>query len=73
MDQYANTKPDWRQVKLIEYFDSNWDDCVDDWKSTSGYLFTLGLGFFTWSAKKQETTAQSTAKTEYIAAASVVN
>ena len=47
--------------------------CVDDSRSTSGYLFSLGSGFFTWSSKKQETTTQSTAEAEYIVDASVVN
>ena len=60
-------------LKLLGYFDSDWGGCVDDSRSTLGYLFSLGSGFFTWSSKKQETTTQSTVKAEYIAAASVVN
>jgi len=38
-------------------------------KSTSGYLFSLGSGYFSWNSKKQEVVAQSTAEVEYIAAA----
>ena len=60
-------------LKLLGYSDSDWGGCVDDSRSTSGYLFSLGLGFFTWSSKKQEATTQSITETEYIAAALVVN
>jgi hypothetical protein len=60
-------------VELKGYTDSDWGGCVDDSRSTSGYLFSLNSGVFTWSSKKQETTAQSTAEAEYIAAASAVN
>lgn len=60
-------------VELKGYTDSDWGGCVDDSRSTSGYLFLLNSGVFTWSSKKQETTAQSTAEAEYIAAASAVN
>lgn len=60
-------------LSLIGYSDSDWGGCVDDSRSTTGYLFSLGAGYFTWSSKKQETTAQSTAEAEYIAAASAVN
>lgn len=58
---------------LIGYSDSDWAGSVDDMKSTSGYLFTLGSGAFCWNSKKQEVVAQSTAEAEYIAASSAVN
>lgn len=60
-------------MNLIGYFDSDWGGGVDDSRSTSGYLFCLGTSCFSWSSRKQETTAQSTAEAEYIAAASAVN
>ena len=60
-------------LKLLGYSDSDWEGCVDDSRSTLGYLFSLGSGFFTWSSKKQETTTQSIAKAKYIVAASAVN
>ena len=47
-------------LKLLGYSDSDWEGCVDDSRSTLGYLFSLGSGFFTWSSKKQETTTKST-------------
>ena len=46
-------------VELRGYTDSDWGGCVDDSRSTSGYLFSLNSGVFTWSSKKQEITAQS--------------
>ncbi|KAG8480457.1 hypothetical protein CXB51_024633 [Gossypium anomalum] len=61
------------ELKLVGYSDSDWAGSVDDMKSTSGYFFTLGSGVFSWSSKKQQTVAQSTAKAEYIAAAGVIN
>lgn len=42
-------------------------------RSTSGHYFSLGLGIFSWSSKKQEIVAQSTAKAEFIAATEAVN
>ena len=42
-------------------------------KSTSGYGFTLGSGYFSWASKKQDTVAQSSAEAEYIAATMTTN
>ncbi|EOY17849.1 Copia-like retrotransposable element, putative [Theobroma cacao] len=33
-------------VELVGFSDSDWAGCVDDCKSTSGYVFTLGNGVF---------------------------
>ena len=60
-------------LKLLGYSNNDWEGCVDDSRSTSGYLFSLGLGFFTWSSKKQETTTQFIVEAEYIVVASAVN
>jgi len=43
---------------------------VNDRKSVSGNLFTLGSAAITWSSKKQSTTALSSSEAEYVAAAS---
>ncbi|CAL2268488.1 unnamed protein product [Prunus armeniaca] len=56
--------------RLFGYTDSDWAGSVNDMKSTSGYAFTIGLGIFSWSSKKQETVALSSAEAEYVAAAS---
>ncbi|KAI5327778.1 hypothetical protein L3X38_027174 [Prunus dulcis] len=50
--------------RLFGYTNSDWAGSVDDMKSTSGYAFTNGLGIFSWSSKKQETVAQSSAEAE---------
>lgn len=55
------------------FCDSDWAGCVDDMKSTSGYVFSLGSGAFSWSSRKQEVVAQSTAEAEYIAASEAAN
>ena len=60
-------------LKLLGYSNNDWGGCVDDSRSTLRYLFSLGSSFSTWSSKKQETTTHSTAKAEYIIAASIVN
>jgi len=39
-------------VKLNGYADSDWAGSVDDMKSTSGYIFTIGSGAICWNAKK---------------------
>jgi hypothetical protein len=64
------------QVKnsiLHGYSDSDWASCVDDMRSTSGYFFSFGSAIFSWSSKKQEVIAQSTAEAEYVAATAAVN
>ncbi|KAK5834863.1 hypothetical protein PVK06_010542 [Gossypium arboreum] len=61
------------ELRLAGYSDSDWAGSVDDIKSTSGYFFTLGSDVFSWSSKKQQIVAQSTAEAEYIAAATTVN
>ena len=59
--------------KLIGYTDSDWAGSKEDMKSTSGYLFSFGSGPFSWTTKKQEVVAQSTAEAEYISAAAAAN
>ena len=44
---------------LVGLIDSNWVDDPNDWNSTVGYVFTLGLGTITWSCKKQSALALS--------------
>jgi hypothetical protein len=42
-------------------------------RSTSSYCFSFGSVIFSWSSKKQEVIAQSTAEVEYVAAIAAVN
>ncbi|KAL5745507.1 hypothetical protein ACOSP7_026653 [Xanthoceras sorbifolium] len=42
------------QVKnftLHGFSDSDWADCVDDMRSTSGYCFSIGSAIFSWCSK----------------------
>ncbi|XP_022751424.1 uncharacterized protein LOC111300070 [Durio zibethinus] len=59
--------------RLVGFTDSDWAGSHKDMKSTSGYVFFIGLNVFSWNSKKQGTVAQSTAEAEYIAAAAAVN
>lgn len=55
---------------LVGYTDSDWAGDVKERKSTSGFVFHMGSGVVSWSSKKQQVVALSTAEAEYIAAAS---
>ncbi|WJZ90555.1 hypothetical protein VitviT2T_009691 [Vitis vinifera] len=60
-------------VKLDGYVDSDWAGSVDDMKSASGYVFTIGSGVICWNSRKQEVVAQSTTEAEYISLAAAAN
>lgn len=61
---YTKTK----EFALTGYSDSDWASNVDDRKSLSAYMFSLGSGAVSWSSKKQQTVALSSTEAEYIAA-----
>jgi len=50
----------------VGYADSDFAGDLDDRKSTSGYVFTLGNGAISWRARKQPLVAFSTVEAEYI-------
>ncbi|GJU63911.1 hypothetical protein Tco_1245746 [Tanacetum coccineum] len=52
--------------ELIAYSDADHARCKDDYKSTSGGLQFLGGKLMSWSSKKQDCTAMSTAEAEYV-------
>ncbi|XP_062087593.1 secreted RxLR effector protein 161-like, partial [Humulus lupulus] len=52
----------------IGYTDSDFQTDVDDRKSTSGMVFTLGGGAVIWRSVKQSAISDSTMEAEYIAA-----
>nr|XP_048328577.1 uncharacterized mitochondrial protein AtMg00810-like [Ziziphus jujuba var. spinosa] len=59
--------------ELMGFSDSDWAGNEDDSKSTSGDVFTLGNGVFSWCSKKQKVVAQSSAEAEYVAAVNAAN
>ncbi|RVX02815.1 Retrovirus-related Pol polyprotein from transposon TNT 1-94 [Vitis vinifera] len=63
----------YQNFKLHGYSDSDWAGSIDDMRSTTGFCFNFGSGIFSWSSKKQDVIAQSTAEAEYVAANATVN
>ena len=55
----------------VGYTDSDFQTDVDDRKSTSGMVFTLGGGAVIWRSVKQSAISDSTMEAEYIAASEV--
>nr|GEV92109.1 retrovirus-related Pol polyprotein from transposon TNT 1-94 [Tanacetum cinerariifolium] len=53
-------------VILTNYSDADYAGCKDTFKSTSGGAQFLGENLVSWSSKKQDCTALSTAKAEYV-------
>ena len=51
----------------MDYIDNDWVGSFHDRKSTSGYMFRIGLGAILWASKKQPIVAQSIVEAEYIA------
>ena len=60
----------YRQTNILDvvgYCDSDFAGCIDDNKSTTGYVFMMGGGAVSWKSVKQTLTASSTMEAEYIA------
>ncbi|CAL9012844.1 unnamed protein product [Prunus brigantina] len=53
-------------LELTCYSDSDLAGCVDDRKSTSGYIFLLAGGAVSWRSKKQNSISTSTMEAEFI-------
>ena len=56
-------------IELFDYTDSDLAGDIIERKSTSNYAFLIGSGMFSWSSKKQQVIALSTAEAKYIATA----
>jgi hypothetical protein len=54
-----------KDPRFCVYTDLDWAGSVGDKKSTSGYVFSLGMGAVTWTSKKQHPIALSSIEVEY--------
>ena len=54
-------------LNSVGYIDSDFQACLDDRKSTSGMVFTLGGGAVVWRSVKKSAISNSTMEAEYIA------
>jgi hypothetical protein len=52
---------------LVGYCDADWADDLEDKRSITGFVFTMGGGAISWSSKRQPTIALSTIKAKYMA------
>ncbi|GJY82658.1 hypothetical protein Tco_0496034, partial [Tanacetum coccineum] len=56
------------ELKVTSYYDASWQTDKDYSRSQSGWVFLLNGGAVTWKSSKQDTVADSTCESEYIAA-----
>ncbi|KAJ9536458.1 hypothetical protein OSB04_un000366 [Centaurea solstitialis] len=56
------------EINVTGYSDASFQTDRDDFRSQSGYVFTLNGGAISWKSSKQDTIADSTTEAEYIAA-----
>ncbi|KAJ9544812.1 hypothetical protein OSB04_024519 [Centaurea solstitialis] len=56
------------EISVTGYSDARFQTDRDDFRSQSGYVFTLNGGAISWKSSKQDTIADSTTEAEYIAA-----
>ena len=56
-------------LEIVGFCDSDWGGDPDTRRSTSGYVFLIGGGAFSWCSKRQGGSALSSCEAEYYAAA----
>ena len=52
---------------MVGFSDFDYAGCVDDNKSTSGYIFMMIEGVVLWKCVKQTVTVSSTMEAQYVA------
>ena len=55
------------QLEVTGYSDSDFAGCLNDRKSTSGFIFMMVGGAVSWKSVKQTLTTTSTMEAEYVA------
>ena len=66
---YGMWYPRNQSLQLTAYLDADWENCVDERKSTSGGAFFLGNSLVAWLSKNKGSISLSTTEAEYIASA----
>jgi hypothetical protein len=56
-----------KDVSLRGYCDADWGGDANERRSTTGYVFFVGVGAISWNCKRQPTIALSTMEAEYMA------
>ena len=54
-------------LEVVGFSDSDYGGCVNDKKSTFGYIFKMTKGAVSWKSVKQTLTISSTMEAEYVA------
>ena len=58
-------------MRVVGYSDASFQTDRDNFRSQSGWVFTLNGGAISWKRSKQETVADSTCESKYIEASEV--
>ena len=58
--------------ECVGYSDADWAGDLDNWRSTSCYVFKISGAAVSWCSKKQTCVALSTAEAEYMALANAI-
>jgi hypothetical protein len=66
---YGLWYPKNQNFQLTKYSDVDWENCLDERKSTSGGAFFLGDSLVAWISKKRGSISLSTTEAEYIVVA----
>ncbi|KAM0964081.1 hypothetical protein ACFX2I_022958 [Malus domestica] len=54
------------KLELVAFSDSDFAGCIDDMRSTNGYIFLLANGAVSWKSSKQKSIASSMMEAEYM-------